>query len=100
MVKICGIQEKLAVKNMSDLTIKAIKGIDNTKTPTKKQIRKYKRYCKEFISDLTGIYIREDLKLVIIMDCRTPTEIEFRSKLGFNQHDITRLKKISANKNN
>ena len=29
---------------MSDLTIKAIKGIYNTETLTKEQIRKFKRY--------------------------------------------------------
>ena len=35
---------KLGVKNMSDLTIKAIKGIYKTKTPTREQIKKYKRH--------------------------------------------------------
>ena len=38
------IQVKLVVKNLSDLTIKVIKGIYNTKNLTKEQIRKYKRY--------------------------------------------------------
>ena len=33
-------------KNMSDLTIKTIKGIHYTKTPAKEQIRKCKRYGK------------------------------------------------------
>ena len=41
------------------------------------------------------------------MDCRTPTAIEFRTKLGFNQNDIimtkqqsvlTRIMKIFASK--
>ena len=75
------IEEKLGIKNMSDLIMKAIKGIDNTKNPTKKnkQIRKYKRYVKEFIDYLTGIYIHEDYTLSIIMDCRTPAAIEFRT---------------------
>ena len=43
-IKIHDIQVKLVVKNMSDLTIKVIKGIYNTKSLTKEQIRKYKRY--------------------------------------------------------
>ena len=30
------------------------------------------------------------------MDCRIPTEIEFRSKLGFNQHDIIMTKEKSV----
>ena len=41
------------------------------------------------------------------MDCRTPTGIKFRTKLGFNQHDLimtkeqsvsTKSKKIFASK--
>ena len=31
------IEEKLGIKNMSDLIMKAIKGIDHTKNPTKKK---------------------------------------------------------------
>ena len=87
------IQVKLGVKNMSDLTIKAIKGIYNTKTPTYEQIR---RYGKEFIDGLTGIYIRENLALLIIMDCRTSIAVEFKSKLGFKQHDIIMTKEQSV----
>ena len=63
---------------------KAIKDIYDTETPTKGQTRKYKRYGKEFIPDLTGIYIHEYLVLSIIIDCTAPTAIEFRSKLRFN----------------
>ena len=72
---------------MSDLIIKVIKGIYDTENPTENQIRKYERYGKEFIDDLTGIYIHEDLSLLIITDCRTPTAIEFRTNLRFNQHN-------------
>ena len=36
-VKMHDIEEKLGIKNMSDLIMKAIKGIDNTKNPTKKK---------------------------------------------------------------
>ena len=46
-IKMHDIQDKLGVRNMSDLTIIAIKGIRDTE--------KYKRYGKEFIDDLTGI---------------------------------------------
>ena len=56
-IKEINIEDKLGVKNISDLTIKAIKGIFDTEILTKEQAEKYKRYGKEFIDDLTGIYI-------------------------------------------
>ena len=86
--KIHNIQDKLGIKNMSDLTIKAIKGIYDTETPRKEQVRKYKGNGKELIKNLAGINIREDLTLAKIMDCRSPTAIGFRSKLRFNQTDL------------
>ena len=42
------------------------------------------------------IYIREDLNLLTVMDCRTPTTIEFKSKLGFKQLDIIMRKEQSV----
>ena len=42
-------KNKLGVKNMSDLSIKAIKDIYETKTPTKKQIEKCKIYAKNTV---------------------------------------------------
>ena len=95
-LKIHNIQDKLDFKNMSDLTIKAIKGIYNTETPTKGQTRKYRRYRKDFILDLIGIYIHEDVTLSIILDCRTPTVTGFRNKLGYNQHDLIMTKEQSV----
>ena len=62
--------DKLSVRNMPDLTIKAII-INKIKSPARKQIEKYKRYGKEFKNDLAGIYILEDIVLSIKMDCRT-----------------------------
>ena len=38
------IQDKLGVKNMSDMTIKSIKSIYNTKNLTEEQIKKHKRW--------------------------------------------------------
>ena len=73
---------------MSDLTMKEIKGKFDNRNHTKEQIRKYKRYGKEFINNLTGIYMREDLAVPIIMDCRKLTAVEFRSKILFKKHDI------------
>ena len=57
------------------------------------------------------MYSSEDIVMNIIMCCRvsTPEAIEFRSKLGFKQHNIilskeqlmtSKIKKIFSNKNN
>ena len=73
------------LKNMSNSTIKGIKDIYDTESPAREQTRKYKRCGKEFIPE-------EDLALSIIIDCRTPKAIEFRSKLGFNQHNLIMTK--------
>ena len=32
-------------------------------------------------------FVREDLGIHVIMDCRTVAAVEFRKRLGFNQHD-------------
>ena len=40
-------QDKLGIKNMSDLTIKAIKGIYDAETLTKEQIRKHEKIWKK-----------------------------------------------------
>ena len=106
-LRIHDIQDKLGDKNVSDLVIRAIKGIYNTKNFTKEQIRKYIRYGKELTPGETGIYIRESLNLSIIMNCRLPTATEFRKILGFKEFDLimtkkqsmlTKLMKIFANK--
>ena len=34
------------------------------------------------------MYSRSDLALKIIMHCKAPKAIEFRSRLGFNQYDM------------
>ena len=59
-------QDKLGVKNMYDTTIKAFEGIYQTKSPTKQQIKKYKRSERDFVNDETGIYIHEELALSMI----------------------------------
>ena len=66
-IKMFDIQDKLGVKNMSDLVRKEIMGICNTKTPTKEQ----KRQANEKVK-------------------------EFRTKLGFKQHHITLTKEQSV----
>ena len=33
------------------------------------------------------MFIREDIGIQVIMDCRTVQAVKFREELGFNQHD-------------
>ena len=92
-LKMIDIQIKLGVKNMSDLSIKEIEVIYNKKmkNTTTKEKQKYEAKATDGF-----VYILSDLALKIIMDCRSSTAIEFRSKLGFNQHDITLAKEQSV----
>ena len=61
-----------------------------TKNPAKQQIRKYKRHGSKLINGEKFVHTYEDIIMSITMTCRvsTPKAIEFRSKLGFKQHDI------------
>ena len=61
-----------------------------TKNTAKQQIRKYKRHGSKLISGEKFVHTYEDIIMSITMICRvsTPKAIEFRSKLGFKQHDI------------
>ena len=43
------VHDGLGVKNMSDLVLKEIYGIYETKTPTKEQIKKYKMTERNFL---------------------------------------------------
>ena len=65
------VQERIGVKNMSDLVRKEIWGIFRTENPTKDQIRKYKRREKELDhnSIATFVYVHSDLMSKIIKNC-------------------------------
>ena len=47
-------------------------------------------------SQPTRIFIREDLGIQIIMDCRIVQEVKFRKELGFNQHDPIMTQQLSV----
>ena len=89
-LRIKDIGRELDVKNIFDLVDKEIKGKFETDYPTEPKIRKYKRHGSEFIEDTKFMYAHECIIIPTIAHCRvsTPKSIEFRSKLGFNQHDI------------
>ena len=71
--------------------------IDKEHNLTKQQIKKYKTHESELIKDKIFMYAHEDIITPTTMHCRvsTPKTIEFRSKLGFNQYDITLSKEQS-----
>ena len=70
-VRMYNVQERIGVKNMSDLVRKEIRGIFRSKNPIKDQIKKYKRREKELDhnSTATFVYVRSDLMSKIIKKC-------------------------------
>ena len=86
------------VKNIFDLVDREIKDKFETNYLTKQQIRKYKKHVSEFIEGIKFMYAHECIITPVIMHCRisTPKSIEFRSKLGFKQYNITLTKKQSV----
>ena len=61
----------------------------------KKQIRECKRHESELIDDEKYMYTHEDIRMSIIMSFRVsaPETAEFRSRIGFKQHDKILTKK-------
>ena len=64
-VRMTDVKNKLGIQNISDLVRKGIQSIFETKNPTKKQVRKYKRSQKEIrkkpTDDSKIEYVRNDL---------------------------------------
>ena len=82
----------ISVKNISDLVLKEIHGVRETKTPTKEQIKKYKMTEKE-INEKFGnlsedelntksnkiVYVRNDAMTTTIKRCRGKKEKRYKS---------------------
>ena len=88
----------LGIQNIYDLVDKETKDKCETNDATKKQMRKYKRHGSNLIDAGKIVYTHEDVIMPIIMNCRVSTTaaIQFRSKLGFKQHDIILSKEQSV----
>ena len=101
-VRMHDVQDGLGVEDISDLIRKEIHEIFETKNPTKDQIRKYKRPEENSLMLIFYTYVRSDLMLRIIKNCRGEKVKDgkkidsFRSKLGFKLHDITMSKEKSV----
>ena len=65
--------EKLSVENIYDLIDKEIKGKFETKNPTKKQIRKYKKYASKLLLGEKFGYTHENIITSIIISISTST---------------------------
>ena len=77
---------------------KEIKGRFETSNSINEQVREYKRHGSELIDGEKFMYTREDIIMIIIMHCRVsiPEAVEFKTRLGFNQHDLTMVKEQSV----
>ena len=77
------VQDGLGVKNMTDLILKEIYGIYETKNLTKDQIQKYKMNEREIFEkydnlskdelntkNIKNVYVKNDLKTTVIKRCR------------------------------
>ena len=90
-IRIKDTEEKFDAKSIFDLVDKEIKGKFETNYFAKQQIRKYKRHGSKLIKNEKFMYAHKCIIIPVIMHCRvsTPKSTEFRSKLGFNQYEIT-----------
>ena len=60
------VQKGLSIKHVSDLVSKEIRGIFETKNPTKELIRKYRRSGNEWSEHDVYTYVRSELMARII----------------------------------
>ena len=71
-------------------------GLTNLPALTNKYDEKYKK-CRYELNESTKQshrrFIRNDLALKIIMDCRTDKSCNFKRNLGFTLHDVINAKK-------
>ena len=76
------VHDGLCVKNMSDLVLKEIYGICETKNPTKEQIQKYKMTERKFFEKYANlskdklntkssknVYVKNDVMSTVIKRC-------------------------------
>ena len=70
------IEEKLKYSILANITIKY-----------PEYLRKQRQELEGYIKQPCRRFLREDFAIQIIMDCRTTPAVNFKSRLGFNQHD-------------
>ena len=88
----------MGVKNISDLVLKEIYGICETKNPTKKQVNEYKMTKRQIYKKFTNLsdkklntkknkktYVRNDVMTTIIKRCRGEKKRSIRAIDGFGK---------------
>ena len=90
--------EKIGVENIYDLIDKEIKNRFETKNQINEQIKEYKKLGSELIDGEKFMLTRKDFIIPIIMHYRVSIAeaTEFKTRLGFNQHDLIMTKKQSV----
>ena len=89
----------MAVKNISDLVLKEIYGICETKNPTKKQVIEYKMTEREIYKKFTNLskeelntknnkktYVRNDVMTTVIKRCRGEKTRGIKTIDGFRKN--------------
>ena len=91
-VSIKDVGSGMGVKNISDLVLKEIYGICETKNPTKKQVNEYKMTEREIYKKFTNLsekklntknnkkaYVRNDVIATVIKSCRGEKNKRYKS---------------------
>ena len=92
------VESGMGVKNISDLVLKEIYGICETKNPTKKQVNEYEMTKREIYKNFTNLsdeelntknnkktYVRNDVMTTIIKCCRGEKTRGIRAIDGFRK---------------
>ena len=92
------VQDGLGVKNMSNLVLKEIYGIYETKNLTKEQIKEYKMTERKFFEKYANlsedklntksnknVYVKNDVMSTVIRRCRDEKKRGEREKDGFRK---------------
>ena len=89
---------KTSMKNIYDTVDREIKDRFETKNPTDEQPTEYKRNGSELIDGEKIMNTHKYIIMPIIMHCRvsTPEPIEFKTRLGFDQHNFIMTKEKSV----
>ena len=95
------VRSGMGVKNISDLVLKEIYGICETKNPTKKQVNEYKMTKREIYKKFTNLsekelntknnktpYVRNDVMTTIIKCCRGEKTRGIRAIDGFRNKSM------------
>ena len=90
------ITDKFAELWLNEMHLQEQLGHKNLRAVTKKYDEEYKKYRYELINDPikqpNRKFIRNDLALKIIMDCRTDESCNLKRNLGFTLHDVINTK--------